>query len=152
MSNDLLEKMKERVPEMFRPVISITDKTPGLKFKPVAACLIVAHVLSRSTQIRSVPFEDAPEKRLEQIQNTFREVEDDLTLPVGAVFVGEQLGKGVDDTVLVPGIVRVIASIANRSEQDMIEEFLNAGAVFAGLVWEQLNPRPPGSIHIIKKI
>jgi hypothetical protein len=152
MSGNKMDNVKNRVTVMFRDIISIEDKTPGVGIKPLEAYLMIAHAYEKVTIIGHVPFEDTPEKRIRQIQDVCGELGGAFCVPFGAVFVGvnpKDPNSGADEVVLVPSVVGVIAAIVARPQQDITNEVVKVATTLASDSLRRLGIQPPGSIDII---
>jgi hypothetical protein len=139
---EMLEKLKDDAPELFKPIIQVTQRVPMLGFAPLQGRLLIASVQQTETLIDSVRFEDEPERRSHQIRESFAMLDDRLTLPVGVVFVGldeKDPALGVDKVMLVARIVDLIAAITGDPRQTIANNFSWAGAVIADLALRELN-------------
>src|SRR5580693_5708092 len=110
------ESARDEVPMTWREIVSITDATAQLRFRPLAACLMILKMTEggESHTITGEPLESGVTARIEQIQRPLTESSGLKTIPVGVVFVGKTddgTNRGIDEVALVPDAVRWVSEI-----------------------------------------
>src|ERR1700749_3515454 len=138
------EIARKEVPMIWREIVSITDATPQLKFKPLATCLMTLEIVEggESNTVTGVAFESGVAARIAQIQRALTENSGGLkTIPVGVVFVGKTddgTNRGIDEIALVGHAVRWAAEIVDSDTEEVIRTLEADGVKLASHMLEAL--------------
>lgn len=155
MATSKLQLIKEQVPEMFGPVISITDNIPSSNLEPLGGLLILAFVtLGEKVDIRfaNVLLERTAEERITQIRNWFTDTSDGLTMPVGAIFLAKhptQSDRGGDNVLLIPRCIQALAALIGESVEALTDKVSRFASEMADTRLRTLLAIPPESIDLI---
>jgi hypothetical protein len=133
------EVARKNVPNAWTKIVTFTESSPRFGFKPLAVALLVVKIADdqHNHKIICTPLKSDIAKRLEQIQDAFTETVDQITIPVGVVFVGKTpdgTHLGLDDIVLVPDAVAAAAEILNSDVEAVTDALSDGGAVFASRI------------------
>jgi hypothetical protein len=130
---------------------------PQRGFKLLDARLMILEIVEGHDNLTvvGVPLHSNPLKRLEQVENAWRETSSLRTIPVGIVYIGTDDDGGVNQDQLAKAAVRAAADISNLDVDEMTDSLLAmAFAIASRVLWTgpnradkfitvtQLTPKP----------
>jgi len=135
------EQLRMEAPMTWGKIVSVTDRSARLGFRPLAARLLILkiHEGEEFYTITAAAFESGRAERITQIQNALSESA--KTVPVGVVFVGmasDGTKNSLDEVALVPDAVGVAAELLDADVPQLINSLSGNGAEFASRMLQTL--------------